>query len=396
MNAGKSTSLLQSSHNYRERGMHTLVYTATARPARRRQRCIRGSGSTSDARHFAPGTDLFREIDAEHGRQRVSCVLLDEAQFLTRQQVDDLAMVVDRLSIPVLCYGLRTDFRGELFEGSARLLALADELTELKTICHCGRKATMVVRVGADGRAERDGEQVEIGGNERYVSLCRQTLLRGERTRASVLKMAADRWSPLTVLVLACVPPAAMATDDPPPPDVFVEREPVRWTAAAASRRPRHRASTRCAPASSAASAARPGSWTAIFGRENQFSEYEDQSSGRAGVTLGWDEQDSFEVDTRFRASVNLPQINERFNATIGRATQRRVPGRRGRRVQSCGRRLLRRRSGRMVRRRRLSRIPRPGQPLRSRCRRQARDRRSIRTPTRATVTTSTGRREPC
>jgi thymidine kinase len=173
MNAGKSTSLLQSSHNYRERGMHTLVYTA--------QLDQRGGGKVhsriglaSDARHFAPGTGLFPEIEAEHSQRHVSCVLLDEAQFLTRQQVDDLAMVVDRLSIPVLCYGLRTDFRGELFEGSARLLALADELIELKSICHCGRKATMVVRIGADGRAEREGAQVEIGGNERYVSLCRR------------------------------------------------------------------------------------------------------------------------------------------------------------------------------------------------------------------------------
>jgi len=173
MNAGKSTSLLQSSHNYRERGMHTLVYTA-ALDQRGGGRVHSRIGLSSDARHFAPGTDLFREIDAAHSRERVSCVLLDEAQFLTRQQVDDLAMVVDELSVPVLCYGLRTDFRGELFEGSGRLLALADELTELKTICHCGRKATMVVRVGADGRAERDGEQVEIGGNDRYVSLCRR------------------------------------------------------------------------------------------------------------------------------------------------------------------------------------------------------------------------------
>ena len=173
MNAGKSTALLQSSHNYRERGMHTIVYTA--------QLDHRGGGKvhsrigiTSDARHFAPGTDLFQDIEAAHSQKPVSCVLLDEAQFLTRRQVDDLAMVVDKLSIPVLCYGLRTDFRGELFEGSARLLALADELCELKTICHCGRKATMVIRVGADGSAEQAGEQVEIGGNERYVSLCRR------------------------------------------------------------------------------------------------------------------------------------------------------------------------------------------------------------------------------
>ena len=173
MNAGKSTALLQSSHNYRERGMHTLVYTAEL--DRRGDGLVHSRiGLTSEARHFATGTDLFREIDAEHSRQPVSCVLLDEAQFLTRRQVDDLAMVVDRLSIPVLCYGLRTDFRGELFEGSARLLALADELCELKTICHCGRKATMVIRVGTDGRAEQAGEQVEIGGTERYVSLCRR------------------------------------------------------------------------------------------------------------------------------------------------------------------------------------------------------------------------------
>lgn len=173
MNAGKSTALLQSSHNYRERGMHTLVYTA-ALDQRGGGRVHSRIGLSSEARHFAPETRLFEEIDAAHSTQAVSCVLLDEAQFLTRRQVDDLAMVVDELSVPVLCYGLRTDFRGELFEGSSRLLALADELTELKTICHCGRKATMVVRVGADGRAEREGEQVEIGGNERYVSLCRR------------------------------------------------------------------------------------------------------------------------------------------------------------------------------------------------------------------------------
>jgi thymidine kinase len=173
MNAGKSTSLLQSSHNYRERGMRTLVYTAKL-DQRGGGKVHSRIGLTSEARHFAPGTDLYREIDAAHAEGQVSCVLLDEAQFLTREQVEQLAAVVDRLSIPVLCYGLRTDFRGELFEGSARLLALADELSELKTICHCGRKATMVVRVGADGSVERDGRQVEIGGNERYVSLCRR------------------------------------------------------------------------------------------------------------------------------------------------------------------------------------------------------------------------------
>lgn len=173
MNAGKSTSLLQSSHNYRERGMRVLVYTAKL-DQRGGGRVHSRIGLTSEALHFGADTDLLTEISAEHARQSVSCVLLDEAQFLTQAQVEELAVVVDQLSIPVLCYGLRTDFRGELFPGSARLLALADELSELKTICHCGRKATMVVRVGADGAVEHEGAQVEIGGNERYLSLCRR------------------------------------------------------------------------------------------------------------------------------------------------------------------------------------------------------------------------------
>jgi thymidine kinase len=173
MNAGKSTSLLQSSHNYRERGMRTLVYTAQF-DQRGGGRVHSRIGLSSEARHFAVGSDLYEEISGEHAQKSISCVLLDEAQFLEPQQVEQLAAVVDHLSIPVLCYGLRTDFRGELFPGSARLLALADELSELKTICHCGRKATMVVRVGANGAVERDGEQVEIGGNERYLSLCRR------------------------------------------------------------------------------------------------------------------------------------------------------------------------------------------------------------------------------
>lgn len=173
MNAGKSTSLLQSSHNYRERGMRTLVYTAHV-DQRGGGRVHSRIGLSAEARHFRPHTDLYAEISREHADQALDCVLLDEAQFLTAAQVEELAMVVDRHSIPVLCYGLRTDFRGELFAGSARLLALADELSELKTICHCGRKATMVVRVGGDGTVERDGAQVEIGGNERYLSLCRR------------------------------------------------------------------------------------------------------------------------------------------------------------------------------------------------------------------------------
>ena len=173
MNAGKSTALLQSSHNYRERGMRTLVYTAKL-DQRGGGKVHSRIGLTSEALHFDHGSDLYAEISGEHAGQVVSCVLLDEAQFLSPSQVEQLAAVVDCLSIPVLCYGLRTDFRGELFPGSARLLALADELSELKTICHCGRKATMVVRIGVDGTVERDGAQVEIGGNERYLSLCRR------------------------------------------------------------------------------------------------------------------------------------------------------------------------------------------------------------------------------
>ena len=173
MNAGKSTALLQSSHNYRERGMRTLVYTARL-DQRGGGKVHSRIGLTSEALHFDQGSDLYAEVSGEHAGQTVSCVLLDEAQFLSPSQVEQLAAVVDRLSIPVLCYGLRTDFRGELFPGSARLLALADELSELKTICHCGRKATMVVRVGADGAVERVGAQVEIGGNERYLPLCRR------------------------------------------------------------------------------------------------------------------------------------------------------------------------------------------------------------------------------
>lgn len=185
MNAGKSTSLLQSSHNYRERGMHVLVYTARL-DQRGGGKVHSRIGLSSDARHFEASTDLLEEISVEHDRQSVSCVLLDEAQFLSPAQVEQLAVVVDRLKIPVLCYGLRTDFRAELFPGSARLLALADELSELKTICHCGRKATMNVRVGADGKVERDGAQVEIGGNERYVSLCRRHFFEATGRRSAV------------------------------------------------------------------------------------------------------------------------------------------------------------------------------------------------------------------
>ena len=177
MNAGKSTALLQASHNYHERGMRTLVYTA-ALDDRGGGRVQSRIGISGEARHFAVGQDLFTEIVADHSTGALACVLVDEAEFLSTEQVQQLARVVDELDVPVLCYGLRTDFQGRLFPGSAQLLAWADNLVELKTICHCGRKATMVVRTAADGRIEQQGAQVEIGGNERYVSLCRRHFTR--------------------------------------------------------------------------------------------------------------------------------------------------------------------------------------------------------------------------
>jgi thymidine kinase len=173
MNAGKSTALLQASHNYEERGMRTLLYTALI-DSRDDGRIASRIGIARQARHYHPKMNLQQDIRGELNAGPLACVLVDEAQFLTPAQVKQLAAVVDELNIPVLCYGLRTDFRGELFPGSAQLLAWADNLVELKTICHCGRKAIMVVRVKADGTAEREGAQIEIGGNERYVPLCRR------------------------------------------------------------------------------------------------------------------------------------------------------------------------------------------------------------------------------
>ncbi len=173
MNAGKSTALLQAAHNYGERGMRTLVYTAKL-DDRAGGKVHSRIGISAEARHFARGDDLHIQVEADLERGPLSCVLVDEAQFLTADQVRQLARVVDELDVPVLCYGLRTDFLGRLFEGSAQLLAWADNLVELKTVCHCGAKATMVVRVREDGRVESEGAQVEIGGNDRYVPLCRR------------------------------------------------------------------------------------------------------------------------------------------------------------------------------------------------------------------------------
>jgi thymidine kinase len=174
MNAGKTTALLQSAHNYRERGMHPLLFTPRL-DNRYTVGVIRSRiGLESPAIVFEPDDDLFSTVQERLEDRNVHCVLVDEAQFLTRDQVFQLTDVVDRLNIPVLCFGLRTDFQGELFEGSRYLLAWADQLEELKTICHTGRKATMVVRVDEAGYALREGAQVEIGGNERYISVSRR------------------------------------------------------------------------------------------------------------------------------------------------------------------------------------------------------------------------------
>ena len=174
MNAGKSTILLQASHNYRERGMETYLLTARLDTRAGKGRIASRIGIGEDADTFDAGTDLFARISERLAQGPVACVFVDEAQFLAPEQVWQLARAVDDLGVPVMCYGLRVDFRGRLFPGSATLLALADEMREVRTICHCGRKATMVVRMGPDGTPQHDGAQVQIGGNETYVSLCRR------------------------------------------------------------------------------------------------------------------------------------------------------------------------------------------------------------------------------
>jgi thymidine kinase len=174
MNAGKSTVLLQSSYNYQERGMRTLVFVPAIDSRSGLGRVRSRIGLEAPAEVLAPTDNLLNRVRHEHTIDPIACVLIDEAQFLTRAQVEQLSDVADVLEIPVLCYGLRTDFQGQLFPGSGALLALADDLVELKTICHCGRKATMNLRLAADGRAVREGVQIEIGGNERYVAMCRR------------------------------------------------------------------------------------------------------------------------------------------------------------------------------------------------------------------------------
>lgn len=179
MNAGKSTVLLQSSYNYQERGMQTLLFTPAIDTRYAKGTIASRIGLTAPAIAFSPGDELFATVEREHRSRPLSCVLVDEAQFLSQPQVRQLTDVADKLDLPVLCYGLRTDFQGNLFEGSAALLAWADDLTEIKTVCHCGRKATMVLRLDAKGRAISQGAQVEIGGNDRYVSVCRRHFKEG-------------------------------------------------------------------------------------------------------------------------------------------------------------------------------------------------------------------------
>ncbi len=174
MNAGKSTSLLQSSYNYRERGMNTLVLAPEFDDRYGAGKVKSRIGLEAEATSFAAADDLYDVVERRHNDNSLHCVLVDEAQFLSKEQVYQLSDVTDRLKIPVLAYGLRTDFQGEPFEGSKYLLAWADTLRELKAICHCGSKATMVVRMDADGNAVREGSQIEIGGNDRYVSMCRR------------------------------------------------------------------------------------------------------------------------------------------------------------------------------------------------------------------------------
>lgn len=174
MNAGKSTSLLQSSYNYNERGMDSLIFTAEIDTRFVQGKVTSRIGLAADAILFSQQTDMERLIKEKNSYQKIHCVLVDECQFLTKEQVSQLCKIVDYANIPVLCYGLRTDFRGELFIGSHYLLAWADKLIELKTICYCGRKASRVLRLDDNGLAVYQGEQIEIGSNEKYISVCRR------------------------------------------------------------------------------------------------------------------------------------------------------------------------------------------------------------------------------
>jgi thymidine kinase len=181
MNAGKSTTLLQADFNYRERGMETMLWTAALDDRYEVGAVTSRIGLKAEAHKFAPETDLHAAVLAEHAQRPLACVLVDEAQFLSREQVLGLARLADEANIPVVTYGLRTDFSAELFPGSAALLGIADALVELKGVCECGRKATMNLRVDASGKAVLAGAQTEVGGNDRYVALCRKHFMEARR-----------------------------------------------------------------------------------------------------------------------------------------------------------------------------------------------------------------------
>ena len=173
MNAGKSTALLQANHNYLERGMKTKMFTFSGDNRYEENKIVSRIGISADANSFSEATDLFQNLIEDKELKKIKCVLIDEAQFLKKKQVAQLGRIVDELDIAVLAFGIRTDFQGELFEGSKYLLAWADNLKEIKTVCWCGRKATMVVRLDSKGNILSEGQQLEIGGNEKYVPLCR-------------------------------------------------------------------------------------------------------------------------------------------------------------------------------------------------------------------------------
>ena len=190
MNAGKSTTLLQSNHNYNERGMNTLLFAPFIDDRFGQGKITTRIGLQADASTFFKDTDLYQQVSHHNTHNKIRCVLIDEAQFLTKLQVTQLCSIVDELNIPVLAYGLRSDFQGEPFEGSQYLLAWADLLIELKTVCHCGRKASMNLRIDKNGQAIRKGEQIQIGGNESYVATCRHhfKLDQAAKTTAEAVK----------------------------------------------------------------------------------------------------------------------------------------------------------------------------------------------------------------
>ncbi len=185
MNAGKSTALLQAAYNYQERGMKPLMLTPQLNMRDGVGRIASRIGLNATATAFSQTDSLIELVRRSHFEAPVACVFVDEAQFLTRRQVQELGEIADDEHIPVLAYGLRTDFLGNLFEGSQHLLAWADVLTEIKTVCHCGRKATMVLRIDGQGKPVRSGEQIKIGGNESYVSVCRRHFKQGLAERAT-------------------------------------------------------------------------------------------------------------------------------------------------------------------------------------------------------------------